>query len=366
MNIWQAIVQAAKANDLPGVRELTSAYPELKENDRALVTSARYGHEDIVAFLLGDKPSFDAIHKALAAAVFPYRSVDKTERHGALVRSLLGKVVDEGQRESVARRLIDAAARSGCRPVVDALLDHAYQDICTAAVLGDGDTVHEWIKQNRRVVRTGDATGKTALHYCAASALGRGDQRTAQNLVNVAQLLLEWGADVNARCKPERESPFGLSPLDCAVQYGDNPDLVSVLVNHGARDLESALWALLVHHRNPGEVQFQSAAFLLDGGALIEKAFNDRTILHDLAHHGSAESVRWVLDHGGDVHARTPDARTPLHFASDRDDGVDIVDALIDAGANPSAQDEDGHPPLWYADKGERQSVIDRLREATP
>ena len=58
MNYWRAVVQAVKADDLETVRELMTEYPELVQNDRALVTSARYGHEDIVMFLLGETPDF--------------------------------------------------------------------------------------------------------------------------------------------------------------------------------------------------------------------------------------------------------------------------------------------------------------------
>lgn len=364
MNIWQAIVRAAKADDLHAVRELTGTYPKLKGNDRALVTSARYAHEEIVSFLLGDDPPSEALHKALFAVVFPYRAVPKSDRHAGLVNLLLMRVNDDYQRGRLARRLVGDATQSGCQALVDALIEHADQDIYTAAALGDLDTVNEWIKQSRSVVLYGDEFGKTPLHYCAASALGRSDKRVAQNLVNVAQLVLEWGADIEATCKPERGSPFGLSPLDCAVLHGDNPGLVSVLVNHGALELESALWAVLVHRSAPGSIQFESARVLLAGGAAIDRPFNDRTILQDLAHHGSEESLRWVIEHGGDVNARTPDGRTPLHFASDRDDGDVIVSLLLDAGADPNAQDEGGHAPIWYADKGERQTIVNRLKSS--
>ena len=59
---------------------------------------------------------------------------------------------------------------------------------------------------------------------------------------------------------------------------------------------------------------------------------------------------------------KTSDARTALHLAADRDDGEAIVDALLAAGADPAVTDEAGHAPLWYADKGERQAIVDRLR----
>tara|TARA_Y100000588_G_scaffold198410_1_gene212205 strand:- start:2990 stop:4084 length:1095 start_codon:yes stop_codon:yes gene_type:complete len=362
MNYWRAVVQAAKADDLETIRELMTEYPELVQNDRALVTSARYGHEDIVMFLLGETPELESVRKALVAAVFPYRSVPKTERHGVLVRTLLWKVPEERQKAAIARQLIDAAARSGCRPIADALIEVATQDVYTSAAFGDLDTVQEWTKQSRSIVRHGDESGKTALHYCAASALGLEDDQVAQGLVNVAQHLLEWGAEVSARCRPERESPFGLTPLDCAVLYGDNPDLVSVLVNHGAQELESALWELLVHRRDPGEIQYRSAGVLLDAGASLDRPFNGRTILQDLAHHGSEESVRWAIAHGADIYAQTSDLRTALHLSADRDDGEAIVDALLAAGADPAVTDEAGHAPLWYADKGERQAIVDRLR----
>lgn len=364
MNIWHTIVQAAKVDDLETVETLISNYPELRDNDRALVTASRFGHRDIVTFLLGDDPPFEAAYKALEAAVSPHRrSPEKSEQHAWLAGSLL-KLVSETRRVGTARRLVDAAARSGSRLVLEVLLEHTDADFCTAAAQGDVDTVQEWIKENRRIVRYGDASGKTALHYCSASAIGRTDQRVAQGLVTVAQLLLEWGADVNARCRPERSAPFGLSPLECAVLYGENVELVSVLVNHGAQELDQALRSVLVHRSDPGKAQYEIAEVLMASGASIDRPFNGRTILHDLAHHGSSEGIQWVLAHGSDVNARARDGRTALHFASDRDDGEAIVKALLEAKADTKLEDEEGHLPIWFADRGERQNVLDLLRAA--
>lgn len=80
--------------------------------------------------------------------------------------------------------------------------------------------------------------------------------------------------------------------------------------------------------------------------------------------------VRALLDSGADADARSADVlwrsagdvgdagnatvslaggRTPLHFAAERSDGGAVVAALLDAGAEPIAFDNDGHTPWELA-----------------
>jgi len=82
-----------------------------------------------------------------------------------------------------------------------------------------------------------------------------------------------------------------------------------------------------------------------------------RTLLHvatDWPGHfpGGAATVAALVEAGADVNARFagPHTETPLHWAASSDD-VDVLDALLDAGADIEAPGGviGGGPPLWDA-----------------
>ncbi len=84
-------------------------------------------------------------------------------------------------------------------------------------------------------------------------------------------------------------------------------------------------------------------ALLAQNPALATARIRDRTLLHILAdwpghRPNSAQTVQLLVRYGADVNARmkhpTEDAEeTPLHWAASSDD-VDLIDALLDAGAD--------------------------------
>ena len=83
-------------------------------------------------------------------------------------------------------------------------------------LLGSGANVHTREKKRPNI-------GRTALHYAAGGYRGAGPGKH----VEVAQLLVSKGADVNA------EAAGGYTPLHVASRLG-NPEMVSFLLTHGA------------------------------------------------------------------------------------------------------------------------------------
>lgn len=90
---------------------------------------------------------------------------------------------------------------------------------------------------------------------------------------DVAALLLEHGADVDARNK------LGVTPLQCAASRGDK-NIASLLIKRGA----------IVNAQNLG----------------------GRTALHLAAAYGHKDVVALLLAHGADVRIRSSDGQTPL------------------------------------------------------
>lgn len=121
--------------------------------------------------------------------------------------------------------------------------------------------------------------------------------------------------------------------------------------------------------------QLRYLRLYLEAGADINLAqpMNGVTGLHVAVQHNLSEIVRFFLDHGARVDqschddAPTPDpghvyGETALHFAAAGADR-EIVQMLLDAGADRSAMSSRGESPLDYAVRNNRpEDVLGLLR----
>jgi hypothetical protein len=139
----------------------------------------------------------------------------------------------------------------------------------------------------------------------------------------VARLLLEHGADLNARDK------YGFTPLFYAAG-GGHIDIVSILLEHGA-DVNAR-----------------------------DKTGN--TPLHHVALLGKAVVTKLLLELGADVNARDEYGWTPLHSAALRGN-ADVARLLLEHGADPSIRDKEGKTPLDVARERGHEEVARVIEE---
>jgi cytohesin len=126
---------------------------------------------------------------------------------------------------------------------------------------------------------------------------------------DVAEVLLDKGAEVNARSKDD------LTPLHIAAGTGQ----------------------LLVMN------------LLLRAGGEIEARDNKgRTALHFSAITGNKSVAERLLAVGAELEVRTPNGGTPLHWAVGTGHS-NVAEFLLSKGADVNAQDNDGDTPLWVA-----------------
>jgi ankyrin repeat protein len=109
----------------------------------------------------------------------------------------------------------------------------------TTAVFGDRKAVRLMLDHGADV-KAFDPFGKTALMYAAISDVLP---------VEVVKLLIERGADVNAKSKHTKGGDAGLTVLDIAKQNGNTP-MVDLLVKSGAKSSPETPMTLHARHGN--------------------------------------------------------------------------------------------------------------------
>ena len=160
-----------------------------------------------------------------------------------------------------------------------------------------------------------------------------------QGHVEVARVLLEHGADTEARDDDDR------TPLLWASQFR-HVELAQVLLEHGAdteaRDKDN--YSPLERATQNGHVEL--AQVLLEHGADVNAQNMERyTPLHSASAIGQPAVALVLLRHGADVKARCKNNHTPLHRAN----GEEIARLLLGHGADANALDIHNRTPLHHA-----------------
>jgi serine/threonine protein kinase/ankyrin repeat protein len=154
--------------------------------------------------------------------------------------------------------------------------------------------------------------------------------------VEIAKLLIEAGADVNAGKYT--------SPLATAAKYG-NAELIRLLVEKGAKVNDPKdppiHWA---GKPEAAKVLIEAGADVNQRNAKGESALN----LTQGTWIPTAETVELLIEAGVDVKAKNATGSTPLHAAIQLGE-PEIAKLLIAAGADVDAKDKQGNTPLSIA-----------------
>jgi ankyrin repeat protein len=140
--------------------------------------------------------------------------------------------------------------------------------------------------------------------------------------LEVAKLLVENGADVNAR-----DHRKGVAPLRWAVEH---PEMVKLLIENGAEvdATDDDGWTALLHACTEGHL----------------------------------ESAKILIEHGANVnHANLTSRYTPL-MATANYGQLGVAKLLLENGAEVNATNIEGHSALWMAVRFNHPEVANLLR----
>lgn len=160
----------------------------------------------------------------------------------------------------------------------------------------------------------------------------------------IADFLIRHGADVNAR---HREA--GSTPLEYAVLTG-RPAMVGLLLKSGARTAGSYREGQSVLHIAAARGAAPIIELLLEAKADVQALdSNGNTPLDSAVLHGQTRAVETLLRyHANAKYVHPIDGRGALHEACMRG-FPDLVQPLLDAGADLAARDRFGQTPLDIA-----------------
>jgi hypothetical protein len=144
-----------------------------------------------------------------------------------------------------------------------------FEAAADAIVGGDVETLRNLLRENPELVRTLSTREhrSTLLHYVSANGIQAFRQKTPKNIVEIAKLLLDAGADVNA----ESEA-------------------------YGGRSTTLSLTATSYHPESAG-VQLSLLDLLIERGAVIDGPGAKRAV-NDCLHNGRGEAAEYLATCG--------------------------------------------------------------------
>lgn len=270
-----------------------------------------------------------------------------------------------------------------------------FETAVEAVIHGDMSQLGTLIESDPELVRARSARRHhgTLLHYVAANGVENGRQRTPPNAVEIAQLLLDKGAEVDAladmydaQCTTMSMLLSSCHPAHAGVQV----QLAELLLDHGALMIgpgtnwkSSVMTALSFGYLPAAQAMIRRGAPIEDvsvaaGVGRLEEVrklypaanpLERQTALALAAQHGHADVVTFLLDQGEDPNRFNPEGHhshsTPLHQAI-AGGHLDVVKLLVGRGARPEIQDTlYGGTALGWAEHCEHQEIAAWLRNLT-
>jgi ankyrin repeat protein len=231
---------------------------------------------------------------------------------------------------------LDSGHASGTLERADQILaahpEIASATIHTAAILGDDGAVRRFLALDAGAATAkGGPRGWDALTHLCFSRYLRLDRARSEGFVRAATALLDAGASANTGWfeTNHQPNPEWESALYGAAGVAHHAEMTRLLLERGAdpNDEETPYHAPETYDNAALKILVESGKLTSDSLAMI---LLRKTDWHD--HDG----VTWLLEQGVDPNHMTRWGKTALHNAILSDNAVEIVEVLLDHGADPT------------------------------
>jgi ankyrin repeat protein len=270
-----------------------------------------------------------------------------------------------------------------------------FESAADAIVSGDTATLDRLLREHPDLARARSTREHqaTLLHYVSANGIEDFRQKTPHNIVEIARMLLDAGADVNAESNSysPRDTTFMLTATSChPADAGVQIPLLELLLARGAAidwpPESSTVLACLHNGRGPAAdfCAAHGARLDLEGAAGVGRVDVMRTYLHPdgtlaagatrqqmldglawAAQFGKTEAARFLLDHGVPINERLRHhGNSALHWAA-YGGHADTVQLLLERGAAVNDIDDsfEGTPLEWALFAWANRTLTERERE---
>ena len=327
------LLLASVSGELTTVQMLVEAGADVRATDTegytCLIFAAYDGHTDTVRYLVSlpevdlnhqDNRNFTALHDAVE------------EKHADVVEVLIDAGADIETKNVDGRSPLHLASVSGPLTTVKMLVEAGadvratddYGDTCliSATYNGHTDTVRYLVCLPEVDLNHQGSGNHTALHVAAS-----------RKHSEVVQVLIDAGADI------ETKNVDGNSPLLLASISGELTTMTK-LVKAGAdvratNTGRSTCLIFAAYHGHTDAVRYLVGLSEVD---LNHQDMSNYTALHYAVEQKHTDVVEVLIDAGADIETKNVDGRSPLHLASISGE-LKTVMKLVKAGADARATD---------------------------
>jgi ankyrin repeat protein len=227
-------------------------------------------------------------------------------------------------------------------------------DIHIAAILGDEAAVRRFIARDAgSVTAKSPPYGGDALNYLGLSKYLRLHLERTAEFVRTATALLDAGAPAHTGFWTEPPNPEFETALYGAAGVAHNEALTRLLIERGADPNDEDA----VYHAPEGRDLGALKVMVETGRVTPENLL--LMLLRKLDWH-DPEGVRYLLAQGIDLGRRWKRTGTALHHGLERDNSLEIIELLLDHGADPHAVDH-GRTAIALAARKGRSDVLEAL-----
>lgn len=209
--------------------------------------------------------------------------------------------------------------------------DMGQADLYAACVLGSAEEVAARLSRQPEsaFVHGGPLLWPPLLYVCWSAFLAR-DPGRSDGLLRTARLLLEHGADPNCFWR-NAEYDADETALYGACGVANHAGMTELLLDAGANPNDGESLYHACEHFDTACLELLHA----HGVDQDDLSFN----LKHMIDYRYADGVRWFLSHGADPDHRHPSSgETALHYAVKRGFGPEVIELLLDHGADVHAR----------------------------